>query len=422
MANARLRPCGATCRRTALLTLIFALLGCAHLVAQSPLRVGVLPVIELPGSDNPADMGLDLTNILHRSLVGEVTDSGYQVVAAQFSGAAGSALSPGVPDTASAAVLSQETLQALQDAGADIALLLFYRLQRTRLTLIIRAVDVPDGVTFAGTVGHALADIGVYNSVRSLYGQIADSVDVRAAMGAAGRQELVDRVILTSPQTDVRVFIGSQDYVGTIRGEDGIVLPALPFRNGQALLMKKEKPGYYSDIQRVELSAPETRAELSPLVKKTRLAATVTWTTGQAMGAGVGLRYYFTPDNFFTAFDNYFYVQDSFSADGNPVYHDDMKLSFGTYLLLPYGSRFRFGLGGGVGVITTYFGFRDIAAALDPYLEVIELWLELNYERVSFFLRPEVKWATGGANALLPQGIVENGFGPSLSAGMVWKW
>ena len=108
-------------------------------------------------------------------------------------------------------------------------------------------------------------------------------------------------------------------------------------------------------------------------------------TTGQIMGVGYGLGYYFRPDEAFVAADDYFYVQSTFVPGSQPVLHNDIRVRAGRYVFLGPYSRFRLGVSTGIGGVFTWYTAPDLPLAFDLYWNVADLWLEWSRERWSFF-------------------------------------
>jgi hypothetical protein len=226
-------------------------------------------------------------------------------------------------------------------------------------------------------------------------------------------------VTLYSEDEGLEIYLPGDQFVGRIR-QGALTLPPVPLPLGGTLTLVKKKPGYHDGRETVKLAEPVVEATLKPLVKQTEWATELTYTTAQLMGFGVAQRYYPRPDVLFLGAENYFYVQHSFLPENRPVFHDDIRLMVGGYPAAPVDSRFRVGVGTGMGAILTWMFDLDVAPFVDYYWNVVNVWFEWNWRRTAVFLRSEARYALGVPGGLLGRGMY--GEGPIVTLGVLRKW
>lgn len=363
--------------------------------------VGELP--DVGAQDQP------LADILSRSLRLEFENAGFDVVEGQ--------LSAGAP------------LDLAAERGADLAVLGFAGYTDERFVVSVRAHEVTTRAVVGAAVGFARSDLAVFNLTRRLYSDLAPGLERVAArisgggvLDVAGGEAVSSPVVLTSPDDGMEVWLGGSVRAGKI-ANGRLQLPYIPFEPGQNVYLRKRKPGYYPDSEAIVVSEGDAVVSLEPLRPKTRFAATVTYTTGQMLGGGVGLRAYLRPDWSFVAAETYGYVQSVAPGRVTPLYHQDFKVTVGRYFAFPRTSRFRFGAHTGIGTTITFRSGADTGTYRDPYLELLGVWAELNFPEVAFFVSPAARWSLGGSAGLLPRGLISSGaVEPFVSIGTIVKW
>jgi hypothetical protein len=165
---------------------------------------------------------------------------------------------------------------------------------------------------------------------------------------------------------------------------------------------------------------------LHPLVKTTRFGFELFSTSSQFLGLGAGFRFYVVPDFVLLRADNYFYF--STGSDGNDspsAFHDDFRLQIGSYLFTPPTRRLRFGMATGIGVILSVLHESTTkspsSSYLDFYWDLIDLWLDFNWDKGAVFCRVETKYALGIGTGLLEPGLLAN-YGPQFTVGWLRKF
>ncbi len=161
-----------------------------------------------------------------------------------------------------------------------------------------------------------------------------------------------------------------------------------------------------------------------PPARPSAFALEADWTAGQLMGAGSAFRLYLVPDYLFLAPTVYVSEQPPVGSGGSTMTHLDAGLLVGGYLFFRPESLFRLGLSAGGGAFFSWTPFATAPVFFDPYVDIINLWVELNLPWVSLSLRSDLRYALGGPSPnLLGQGVILwAGFLPPISLGVVFKW
>jgi hypothetical protein len=389
--------------------------------AFSGVRIYVLPLLQVGPAPALSAIGGDLTELLSESLYTEFSDAGFEIVV-------GDPL-PGIDETAAPGGVAPLVVEAAREAGADFAALGFSGFPSGRVTVNVRVYDSRSGGMVSAAAGFGRSDLAVFNLTRRLFQDLRPGLDRAVARGGdgnvvdvAGDRPVSDALVLSSPDEGMHVSLGENLRVGRIT-EGTVRLPYLPFRPGDTVEVRKRKSGHYEEREEVLVRSGRTAIPLSPMEPETRFATTVSYTTGQLLGLGVGVRGYLRPDWTFLAAETYGYAQ-SANPGATPVaYHQDFRLLVGRYLAFPRKSLFRIGAQTGVGTTFTFFSSPDAETYRDTYLELFALWLEVNFTDVAFFLSSAARWSTGRDNGLLEPGLIDAGeIGPFVTLGTLVKW
>ncbi len=389
--------------------------------AFSGVRIYVVPLLQVGPAPDLSATGQDLTELLSESLYTEFTDAGFEIVV-------GDSI-PGLDETAAPGSVAPLVVEAARAAESDFAALGFAGYPSGRVTVNSRVYDTRSGGLVSAAAGFGRSDLAVFNVTRRVFQDLRPGLERAVARGGdgdvvdvAGDQPVSDALVLSSPDEGMHVYLGENLRVGRMT-EGTLRLPYLPFRPGDTVEVWKHKSGYYEDREEVLVRSGGSAIPLRPMEPETRFATTVTYTTGQLLGLGVGVRGYLRPDWTFVAAETYGYAQ-SANPGATPVaYHQDFRLLFGRYLAFPRTSLFRVGAQTGVGTTLTFFSSPDAETYRDTYLELLALWLEVNFTDVAFFLSSAARWSTGRNNGLLEPGMMEAGdIGPFLTLGTLVKW
>ncbi|NBF41410.1 MAG: hypothetical protein GVY14_13440 [Spirochaetes bacterium] len=389
--------------------------------AFSGVRIYVVPLLQVGPAPDLSAIGQDLTELLSQSLYTEFSDAGFEIVVGNPIPASEQTTAPGS--------IASAVVEAARAAEADFAAFGFAGFPSGRVTVNVRVYDTGSGALVSAAAGFGRSDLAVFNVTRRLFQDLRPGLTRAVNSGAdaqvvdvAGDQPVSNPLLLSSPQEGMHVYLGENLRVGRVT--DGTVrLPYLPFRPGDTVEVRKRKSGYYEDRERILVRSGDTEIPLRPMEPETRFATTLTYTTGQLMGLGVGVRGYLRPDWSFIAAETYGYAQ-STNPGATPVaYHQDFRLLLGRYLAFPRTSVFRMGAQTGVGTSLTFFSSPDTETYRDTYLELFALWLEVNFTDVAFFLSSAARWSVGRENGLLEPGMLDAGdFGPFLTLGTLVKW
>lgn len=381
--------------------------------APEALRACVFGVVDL----SPTGQNAQYEALITQQLELELSAAGFKVVprervarAQERAGLERRDLVAGAP-----------ALQVAAALEAAVALTGFYSVQDERIVLELKVYDVAQRALLAGTMRTGQVNLSMFTLIDGAVAQILPEVRRLAAALAGAQADQADRVrvvTLYSPDEGAEIYLPGDQFLGVIR-QGALTLPPVPLALGGTLTVIKKKPGYHDDRETVKLAQPVVEASLGPLVKQTRWATELNYTSAQLMGFGLAQRYYPRPDILFLAGENYLYVQHNFLPENRPVFHDDARLLVGGYPAARVDARFRFGVSTGFGAILTWTFDLDVAPALDPYWNFLNAWIEWNWARTAVFLRSEGRYALGDGG-LLGQGMYGNG--PVVTAGVMRKW
>lgn len=384
-------------------------------------RIMLFPLIEVGEAPDLAATGDDLTDILSGSLGTEFEDAGFDLVVGETI--------PGVDADTPPGGAVAPAIDAARERDADLVGFGFAGFPEGRVAVNVRVYDVDSRGLVAAASGFGRTDLAVFNITRRVFRDLRPGLESAVArrrgtgvVDVAGDQPVADPLVLTSPDEGMQIFLGSNVRVGRV--SDGTVrLPYLPFEPGETLTVRKRKPGYYEETEEVLVREGGSEVELEPLQPETRFAATVSYTTGQLLGLGVGVRGYLRPDWSFVAAESYGYVQTANPGASSVAYHQDFRLLLGRYFVFPRTSTFRMGAHTGVGRAYTFFSSPDADTFRDTYIELFGLWIEFNLPDVAFFISSAARWSTGADAGLLQRGMLDGGgTGAFLSLGTLVKW
>jgi hypothetical protein len=251
-----------------------------------------------------------------------------------------------------------------------------------------------------------------------MLGGLALRGPAEAAASLVPPETFLPGITFSSPTEGMEVLLAGEKSIGTITGGT-LEYSAAGTRAGVPLVLEKRKKGFHTARQQV-VTASEVA--LAPLARVSHVGCDFTWTLGQLAGLGAALRLALVPDSTFLAPALYVYGQPSGLPGGMAVLHADFSVVIGQYLFFPPDSPFRMGVSAGIGAIFTGIIGANAPVYSDLYLDVANLWIELNLPEMSFFLRQEAKYATGIGVNLLGRGmIMVSGFLPPLTVGVSFK-
>jgi len=316
-------------------------------------------------------------------------------------------------------LLGPNALVVARAVDAEVAATGFYRIDDSRIVVEVKFYDVREERLAASAVRSGRIGLAVSNLVNAA---VLDAVSWLEGPSGLVPQDPSSRgvrsVALLSADEGAELFVGGRRLATITEGR--AVVPTAT--SDLEVTVEGRKPGFHPRSQRVRV-AVDTETTLRPLRSETRWGAELLYTSGQLVGLGLGLRYYFEPDKTFLSCDDYFYVQSTFTDRASAVFHDDVRFLIGRYLFLGPYSPVRLGLAAGVGGIVTVFADRGVGDSFDAYLSPVNLWVEWNTRRWSVYWRVEGKYAVETGSSLLDRGWLEiPQAGPPMTAGVVYKW
>jgi hypothetical protein len=389
--------------------------------AQTPekasLAACLFPIVDLTGTEQSAPFG----PIIDASLKTNLQSLGLVIIAEESwkrilvsTGRSNQALSQG-----------PVAVPVARQAGARVAVSGLYLLREDQLVMNIKIYDSETGRVVAGTFSASRVGVTLNNRINEAIDQLTPQLERFLQPAQDKPQDIspfVLEVTLLSPDEGMEISIAGVEAGGRIR--DGrLTLPFIPYPVGSKLLIRKTKAGYHDAEETVALTKPRTEAALRPLVPQTRYTLNATWTTGQLLGLGIGMRYYLKPDDRFLGVENYSYLQRNPNPGSVSVPHNDLGVCFGQYLFFRPDSPIRFGLAAGLGLIVTTLSSPDTSWHTDFYLTLASPWVEWNYRSWLVYLRADARYVLDiGPNLIGGDWFAARGSGPPLTLGVARKW
>jgi sporulation protein YlmC with PRC-barrel domain len=312
-----------------------------------------------------------------------------------------------------------------QAVGAALAVTGYFTVVDDQIYISLQCWDVSAGALAAGLQQTARFNIAFYSALHDRVTEMLPQILLAqrpAENGAGGvplkRVPTLSNLTFVSPDEGMEVFLVDGTRVGAISNgklvwkTPGIVL-------GSAFSVEKRKRGFDTSQETVRAA---TEIPLSRLVIEQKKAVEVDWTVGQLLGAGGAMRVYTRPDSTFFFLGNYLFVQPPLNSAGNPVFHYDLNAGVGTYLFLPPDAMVRLGVSTGAGVILSTLTGPTAVTYADPYLDVLNWWVETRALGPVIFLRQEWKFGTGGGASALGTGWIMVGNFPLVTLGVILRW
>jgi len=237
----------------------------------------------------------------------------------------------------------------------------------------------------------------------------------------ADRKDTKVQITLLSNDEGAWVYLGPDQRLGTI--ESGKLVIEVP-ANTQ-LTIETVKTGYHTNREHFQINGQSTGIRLRPMFRKTRFGFELFSTSSQLLGIGAGFRIYIVPDFIMFRADDYIYFSvDSEGNDSFSAFHNDFRIQFGSYLFTPPSRRVRFGVATGIGIILSTLGKSytqsENSTFYDFYWDVVDLWIDLNWQKGAVFLKVETKYALGLGVCLLDQGFLTD-YGTQFTIGWLLK-
>lgn len=216
------------------------------------------------------------------------------------------------------------------------------------LHISLTAADEKGEYIFFGTLAKARMDITLFNTLSGMMEELVTGFLSVASSWIQGTltdpPPLARSLRIESPDEGASVTLGEALGGGIIEGEVTLMdIP--PLAAGSVITLTVEKPGYRTMEHTLVTQPGETTIALPPLIRRTRLVPSVSWSAARLLGAGAGLRYFFLPDRLFAGVEEYLYGAPH-DIDSKQVWalHSDSRVFAGGYLFLPPESRFRLSL------------------------------------------------------------------------------
>jgi hypothetical protein len=315
---------------------------------------------------------------------------------------------------------SQAVISLARGYGADLAVSGFFTTDEDRLLVTISCYDVLGEGLIGGFVRSWRFNLGFYNSLHDEIAGLLSHLEfseappqLKEVASAAGLRTIE----LTSTLEGMEVLIAGETKAGEI--ENGrLILHTPGIEPGTLLKVEKKKAGYHSAWETVRAAETVT---LAPIFKNTEYAVEINSTLGQLLGAGGAVRMYFIPDFFFVGVSIYPYAQVPIAEGGSPVFHADLGFFVGQYLFFPADFPFRIGVSAGFGGIFSLVLSPNMPPYTDFYINILNVWTELNLQGISFFLRSEMKYSLGIGNNALAQEVINWEHLPPITLGVLLK-
>ena len=144
---------------------------------------------------------------------------------------------------------------------------------------------------------------------------------------------------------------------------------------------------------------------LRPLERLVEHELTFVYTVGQFVGFGAGYSFYAIPRRLYFGAEDYFYLQLSDTTGSHTVFHDDLRVLVGLYLISVPGVPFKVGISTGLGCIFSVIAMPNSPFFTDIYFNLINISVEFRIWEATFFVREEIKLGLGITDNLLGGGF-----------------
>ncbi len=317
---------------------------------------------------------------------------------------------------------SDQALAVAREAGADFTVTGYFSVQEDMVYVSLQCWNVRTGLLAAGLQQTARFNIALYSV---LHEHVVETIARIRAQEAPAQppvalppQPRIADITFLSADEGMEILLGEDASLGVIANgrlawhSEGLI-------PGVKLRIQKRRPGFHTSWETVKATR---EIRLSRLEPEHRAALEMDWTFGQLLGLGSSLRLYFKPDGSFMFAGGYLFAQLPLTSAGSPVYHIDLSMGLGTYLIFPPDASVRFGISTGLGSDFTILTSAAGGAYTDVYLDVVNWWLETRVLGPVIFFRQEWKYTLGiSSNLLGRQWMSVNGI-PLMTLGVLFRW
>ncbi len=394
----------------AALAVLAVVLSAARAAAQeAPIAACLFPTVALTEGEETAS----LSDIVGRALAQNLHQLGIEVLPeAAWRQALGGVRDEALTDGRTASEVAAR-------AGARMAVVSLVHLDGRQLAMGVRVIDARSGRVVSSVYSTTLVGVAVHNRITDAVSRLTPQLEsfLRPEQQVEDLAPFVVEATLLSDLDGTRISLAGVEPVGEIVN-GRLTLPFALYPAGTKLEVVSEKEGYHTARETIVLDKSRSEARLEPLWRETRRSVHLSWTTGQALGIGLGYRHYLTPDTLFLAAESYIYFQpEALAGSDGLAFHNDLGFLVGRYLFSRYDARVRFALAAGLGVILSKTGSPGLFT--DWYLDVGSVNLEWNLRQYTIALRSDAKATTGIGNDLLGTGVmILQRFGPQITVSL----
>jgi len=321
--------------------------------------------------------------------------------------------------------------------NADVAISGFYSVNESRIIFGIKCYDINSkrlavSILKSGRAGLSATSL-INATIEEIIPKISIELEKYSTRGDTIEKEIIVyqditskemmelgekiSVTLKSRDEDAYIFLADK-YIGRI--SDGNLI--IESKAWSQMYIDIVKPNFHTAREALKLGGDDLEINLKPLTKKTQMGFEIQYTLYQTLGLGLGFRYYFSPDWFFIHANNYLYAQVSMLKGSNILFHNDLNIYAGQYILFPPDSIFRFGFSTGLGTVASIFLNTDIPIHTSFYMDIIGGWIELNFTNFLIYYKCTGRYY----HDIFENSLVQNGWHEPipvcLSIGAVLRW
>ncbi len=347
------------------------------------------------------------TGIITRSALIGFQEKGFKPVPT-------GALAEIIPDLDRSQPLSQTVIPKLaataKDQGSSFVVLVSYATDQSGALFDVRAWDL-SGKMLYETRDRVRSGLELYNRLNdataALVARVGATVKTAPETTPRGEQTAkgyVQRVVVLSGDEGAEIWVNGVIRAGVI-ADGRLELPFQRLNLGSKFTVVERKPGYFDDAEEFVLDKEWMELPLRPLERKVEHELTFVYTVGQFVGFGAGYSFYAIPRQLYFGAENYVFLQLSDTMGSHVVFHDDLRLLVGLYLISVPGVPFKVGVSAGAGCIFTVISMPGTPLYTDIYFNLININVEFRLWEITFFVREEMKLGLAITNNLLGGGF-----------------